>query len=125
MTTGRSGKRYRTNADRKGCAEGQTPAQDRAPPFSSRRCRDCTAGVCATAAKRPFATAPTRSLAKLGQSRTTTDAASRGGGKRPDRIEPRAVKSVKNTYPRLSARTALIHHTATESAAKISWINPA
>src|SRR5437773_2774053 len=77
---GRQGKRCRNNADRKGCADGQTPAQETAPPFSSRRCRACTAGVCATAAKRPFASAPTESLAKRGQSRTTTDTASRGSG---------------------------------------------
>ena len=76
--TGRSGKRCRNSADRKGCADEETPAQDITPPFSSRRCRVCTAGVCATAANKPFASVRTESFAKRSQSRTTTEAASRG-----------------------------------------------
>ena len=50
MTTGRSGKSCCNSAAKNGRADGQTPAQDSAPPCSSRRARDCTAGACVMSA---------------------------------------------------------------------------
>ena len=53
MTIGRSGNNFCSRAAKNGCAEGQTPAQDSAPPFSIRRARDCTAGAFEMSANKP------------------------------------------------------------------------
>lgn len=45
MTIGRFGKICRSNTAKNGCADAQIPVQDSTPPFSSRRARDCAAGV--------------------------------------------------------------------------------
>src|SRR5437762_2880947 len=61
---GRPGQVRRSSAEIKGCADWLTSEQHNAPPHSRRRCKDCTAGVFAAAAKRSSATAPDGSLAK-------------------------------------------------------------
>src|SRR3984957_10861073 len=45
MMTGRFGKIVCSSAAQNGWADAQIPLQGTAPPFSSRRARDCTAGA--------------------------------------------------------------------------------
>lgn len=70
MTSGRFGRSRWSKVARNGCAGGQTPAKDNTPPFSSRRARDCTAGVSRTRSNNSLVAETWESCAKRLENRT-------------------------------------------------------
>ena len=69
-TTGRCGKSSCSNAAKNGCAGAATPEKDSAPPGSSRRARDCTAGAGEMSANKLLVALPDGSCAKRGENRS-------------------------------------------------------